>query len=299
MTAADSPLVRAAPWLFIVIWSSGYVVAKLAAPYAEPLTFLLARYAGVIVMMGTLAAIARAPWPASRREAAHIAVAGIGIQAIYLGGVWVAIRHGLPAGITALIVNLQPVLTAVAGRFVGERVGWRQWLGLAFGFCGVALVVSSKVTATGLGFGLVALAIAALLGITGATLYQKRFCPHFDLRTGQVVQFVASALVTLPVAYFTESFRMEWNVAVAGALIWSVFVLSGGGISLLFLMIRHGAATRVTSYFYLVPAVTSLMAWQMFDERLGAIALAGMLVTIAGVALVVRNPPRQPARESK
>jgi drug/metabolite transporter (DMT)-like permease len=298
MTSADSKLVRIAPWLFIVIWSSGYVVAKIAAPYAEPLTFLLARYSGVIVLMGSLALIARAPWPGTWREAAHIAVAGIGIQAIYLGCVWVAIRHGLPAGITALIVNLQPVLTAVAGRFVGEHVGWRQWLGLVLGFCGVALVVSSKMTTTGLGLGVVALAVAALLGMTSATLYQKRFCPHFDLRTGQVIQFVASSLATLPFAYFTESFHIELNLAVAGALLWSIFVLTGGGISLLFLMIRHGAATRVTGYFYLVPPTTSLMAWLMFDERLGAMALAGMVVTIVGVALVVRNSTGRQARKS-
>jgi drug/metabolite transporter (DMT)-like permease len=297
-SAEDSLLVRIAPWCFIVIWSSGYVVAKLAAPYAEPLTFLLLRYVGVIVMMGGLGLIARAPWPSDWRETAHIAIAGIGIQAIYLGGVWVAIRHGLPAGITALIVNLQPVLTAVAGRLVGERVGLRQWVGLVLGFVGVALVVWNKVTVTGMGFGVVALAVAALLAMTSATLYQKRFCPHFDLRTGQVIQFAAALLVTAPVAYLTESFHIEWNAEVITAMLWSVLVLSGGGISLLFLMIRHGAATRVTGYFYLVPAVTALMAWLMFDERLGAMALAGMAVTIAGVALVVRNPVRNPERKS-
>lgn len=289
---ADSTLVRVAPWAFILIWASGYVVAKAAAPYAEPLTFLLLRYCGVIALMASLALIARAPWPATWREAAHIAVSGIGIQAVYLGGVWVAIRHGMPAGVAALIVNLQPVLTAVAGRFVGERVVARQWLGLVLGFVGVALVVWSKVTTTGLGAGVVMLAVAALLAMTGATLYQKRFCPHFDLRTGQVTQFAASVIVTLPFAFATESFRIEWNAAVIGAMLWSIFVLTGGGISLLFLMIRHGAATQVTGYMYLVPAVTALMAWLMFGERLAATAIAGMVVTIAGVALVVRRTTR-------
>lgn len=286
---AESPLVRVAPWAFIVIWASGYVVAKAAAPHAEPLTFLLCRYTGVILLMCSLAWLARAPWPSSWRAAGHIAVSGIGIQAIYLGGVWVAVKHGMPAGVAALIVNLQPVLTAVAGRFVGERVSPRQWLGLLLGFAGVALVVWTKVTTTGMGLGVVLLAVAALLAMTGATLYQKRFCAHFDLRTGQVIQFAASVLVTLPIAWATESFHIEWNASVVAAMLWSIFVLTGGGISLLFLMIRHGAATQVTGYMYLVPAVTAVMAWAMFDERLAPTAIAGMIVTIVGVALVVRQ----------
>jgi len=285
---AASRWVRIAPWAFILIWSSGYVVAKVAAPHSEPLTFLLLRYCGVIVLMGSLAVVARAPWPGSWRAATHIAVSGVGIQAIYLGGVWVAVKHGMPAGIAALIVNLQPVLTAVAGRFVGERVSARQWLGLVLGFIGVALVVWTNVTTTGMGPGVVMLAVLALLSMTSATLYQKRFCPNFDLRTGQVIQFAASVVVTLPFAIATESFHIEWNTPVIGAMFWSIFVLTGGGISLLFLMIRHGAATQVTGYMYLVPAVTALMAWLMFGERLGPAAIIGMIVTIIGVALVVR-----------
>jgi drug/metabolite transporter (DMT)-like permease len=280
-------LVRVAPWLFIVIWSSGYVVAKLASPHAEPLTFLLLRYAGVLVVMATLAAIARAPWP-PLRQAGHIAVAGIGIQAGYLGCVWVVIAQGMPAGVVALIVNLQPVLTAVAGPLVGERVSRYQWLGLVLGFAGVALVVSTKLgTGTGMTVGTVALSIVALVSMTAGTLYQKRFCPTFDLRTGQVVQFAASFLVTLPFALAGEDLRIEWTPEVIGALLWSVFVLTGGGISLLFIMIRHGAATRVTSYLYLVPPVTAIMAWLRFGEVFQPIAAAGMALTIAGVALVV------------
>jgi drug/metabolite transporter (DMT)-like permease len=286
-----SGLVRVAPWLFILIWSSGYVVAKLASPHADPLTFLLVRYAGVILVMGALAAAARAPWP-SWRQAGHIAVAGICIQAGYLGCVWVAVAQGTPAGVVALIVNLQPVLTAVAGPLVGERVGRTQWLGLALGFAGVALVVSTKLGAgagagAGMTMGSVALSVVALLSMTAGTLYQKRFCPAFDLRTGQLVQFAASFLVTLPFALAGEELRIEWTPEVVGALLWSVFVLTGAGISLLFIMIRHGAATRVTSYLYLVPPVTAIMAWLMFGEVFQPIAAAGMALTIAGVALVV------------
>lgn len=291
MQSAPSPLLRAAPWLFIVIWSSGYVVAKVAAPHADPLTFLSVRYAGVIVVMGGLALVARAPWPRTPRQYLHLAVAGIAIQAGYLGGVWVAIAHGMPAGLVALIVNLQPGLTGAVGILTGERVTGRQWLGLALGFAGVMLVVSSKLggaggaTAAGL-----ALAIAALISITSGTLYQKRFCPNFDLRTGQVIQFTASLIVTLPFAVATERMHLDWTPGLLGVLAWAVIVLTGGGISLLFMMIRHGAATKVTSYFYLVPPVTSVMAWLMFGEQLRGTALFGMAMTLLGVALVVRSP---------
>jgi drug/metabolite transporter (DMT)-like permease len=168
-------------------------------------------------------------------------------------------------------------------------VNTRQWLGLLLGFIGVALVVWTKVTMTGMGFGVVLLAVIALLSMTAATLYQKRFCPTFDLRTGQVIQFCASVVVTLPVALASESFQIEWNAQLIGAMLWSIIVLTGGGISLLFLMIQHGAATQVTGYMYLVPAVTALMAWLMFNEQLGPTAVVGMIVTIVGVALVVRR----------
>ncbi|HEU4621525.1 MAG TPA: DMT family transporter [Burkholderiaceae bacterium] len=284
--------IRFAPWLFILIWASGYIAAKVAAPYAEPLTFLLVRYAGVIVLMGVLAGVSRAPWPSNPTNVMHIAIAGVGIQAGYLGGVWVAVKHGMPAGIVALIVNLQPVLTAVAGRAIGERLRFKQWCGLLLGFAGVALVVSTKLGNTQQMSPMsIVLAIGALLAITAGTLYQKKRCPHFDVRTGQVIQFVASFVVTLPFALATEHLHIEWTPQVIGAMAWSIFVLTGAGISLLFVMIRHGAATEVTSYLYLVPPVTALMAWAIFGETFNARAVLGMGLALIGVALVVRRSP--------
>ncbi|MBW8846684.1 MAG: DMT family transporter [Burkholderiales bacterium] len=289
-----STLDRVAPPLFIFIWATGYIVAKLAAPYADPLTFLSWRYAGVLVLMLGLAFVARAPWP-SRREMQHLAVAGIAIQALYLGGVWVAIRQGLPAGTAALIVNLQPVLVAALAPLVGERVASRQWLGVALGLAGVILVIWHKLT-LGTTFGPPLLVcVMSLLAITGGTLYQKRFVPHFDLRTGQVVQFAASLAVTLPLAWALEPMRIEWNASVLIAMAWSILVLTAGGISLMFYMLRHGRVTAVSSTMYLVPSVTSVMAWLLFGETLGAQAIAGMGVTLLGVYLVVAKKPETSA----
>ncbi len=287
-TAPSSRLLSAAPALFVFIWATGYVVAKFAAPHAEALTFLLWRYAGVVVLMLVLALASRAVWP-TPRETFHLAIAGIGIQAIYLGGVWVSIKHGMPAGIAALIVNVQPVLTAALGFWVHEKVSKRQWLGVLLGLGGVVLVVWHKLNVTGLGWPTVAMCIAALLGMTLGTLYQKRHVPHFDLRTGQVVQFLTAWLVTLPVAYTTESFQVTWNAPFVAAMLWSIVVLTGGGISLMFLMLRHGKATTVTSYMYLVPMVTSIMAWQLFGETLTFTTMVGMAVTLLGVYLVVKR----------
>jgi drug/metabolite transporter (DMT)-like permease len=288
-TASRADLaVRATPFAFVVIWASGFVVAKYAAPYAEPLSFLVLRYAGVIVLMLALAVAAGAPWPRGR-QAVHIAVAGVGIQAGYLGGVWAAVAAGMPAGVAALVVNLQPVLTAAFAGLLGERLGTRQVIGLLLGFAGVALVVSNRLTTEGLSPLTLGLTVMALLAITIGTLYQKRFCPQFDLRTGQVVQFVASVAVTLPFALAFESFRFDWTPQLIGALAWSVLVLTGGGISLLFLMLRRGAASQVTSYFYLVPGITALMAFAMFSESLGLVAIGGMVITVLGVALATRR----------
>lgn len=283
---SDARLGWAAPAAFIFIWSSGYIAAKAAAPYADPLTFLAWRYAGVVLLMGALAVAFRASWPPPR-QALLLALTGIGIQAIYLGGVWVAVRQGMSAGVVALIVNLQPVLVALAAPLIGERLGPLQRLGVGLGFAGVLLVVSNKLGQGLLSPAAVALAVVALLGISAGTLAQKRFVPHFDLRSGQVVQFAASLLVTLPAAWLFEPMRIEWNAPVIAAMAWSIVVLTACGISLMFWMLRHGQATAVTSTMYLVPSVTALMAWLMFGETLTMMAVAGMAVSLLGVYLVV------------
>ncbi|MFA9440429.1 DMT family transporter [Uliginosibacterium sp. sgz301328] len=274
--------------LFVVLWSSGFVGAKLGLPYAEPLTFLTLRYACVIVLMGAAALLWRAPWPRGR-AILHIAVAGVLIQTTYLAGVFDAIHHGLPAALVALIVGLQPIITAiVAGWLLKEKVTARQWLGLAAGFAGVALVVThSRDPGLGQNWDMRALwpAIAALAGITLGTLYQKRFCPSFDLRAGSVIQFGASLLVTLPLAWGVETMQVTWSKPFVFALGWLVLMLSVGAISLLNLLIRRGNAVAVTSLFYLTPAVTALIAWLLFREHMQPLALAGMAVAVFGVWL--------------
>lgn len=276
------------PFVFVVLWSTGFIGAKYGLPYAEPLTFLSLRYALVIALMGAIALASRAPWPRSAREAMHIGVTGVLVHALYLGGVFVAIHRGLPAGIAALVVGLQPLLTAVgAGLLLGERVSARQWAGLALGLAGVALVVGSRlgadaVAADGLAPMLLP-ALAALAGITAGTLYQKRFCPRFDLRSGAVLQFVPSLALTLLVAQGSETMAVAWSGDFVFALLWLVVVLSIGAITLLNLLIRSGSAVNVASLFYLTPPTTALIAWAMFGETLSAPALAGMAIAVSGV----------------
>jgi drug/metabolite transporter (DMT)-like permease len=273
----------------VLLWSTGFIGAKYGLPFAEPLSFLSTRYVLVIAVMGLLALATRAPWPASPRQWLHIGVTGILVHAIYLGGVFTAIRHGLPAGITALVVGLQPLLTALgAGALLGERVLPRQWAGLALGFGGVGLVVAHKVAAAASTPALAAMlvpAVVALLGITAGTLYQKRFCPAFDLRTGAVVQFIPTLVLTLLVASQTETMAIEWTGQFVFALLWLVLVLSVGAISLLNLLIRGGSAVNVASLFYLTPPTTALIAWAAFGETLTGLALAGMGLTVFGVWL--------------
>lgn len=276
---------RAFPLVFVLLWSTGFIGARLGLPHAEPLTFLLIRYIVVIICMTLIAVATRAPWPATPKAWFHIGLAGLLLHGVYLGGVFIAISKGLPAGVTSLVVGVQPLLTAVgAGWLLRETVLRRQWFGLLLGLFGVGLVVFGKV---GTGFGLGALwpAIAALVGITAGTLYQKRFCPPFDWRTGAVAQFFPTAVVTFVVASLSETFHTEWTGEFVFALGWLVLVLSIGAISLLNWLIRHSDAVNIASLFYLVPPCTTLVAWWLFDEAFTGLELIGMAVTVWGVYL--------------
>ncbi len=290
------------PWWFVLIWSTGFIVAKYGMPNAEPLTFLALRFGGTLLVMVPIALLTRTPWPTRAFTGAegtmlridwpliaHLAVSGILIQAVYLGGVWAAIKQGAPAGLAALVVGIQPLLTALFARVVGEPVSRRQWLGLCCGFVGVGLVVANKVGVRGVGAGTVALCVLSLFAITSGTLYQKRFCSHFDLRVGTIVQFGAAFVVTLPAAWALETMTVRWNAEMIGALAWSVLALSIGAISLLFLLIRHGAATKVSSLMYLTPPTTAVMAWLLFGETLSPLSAAGMVIAALGVALVIER----------
>lgn len=276
------------PVLFVFLWSTGFIGAKYGLPYAEPLSFLLVRYVLVITLMLLFALATRAPWPKAPAQWVQIGVSGVLVHAVYLGGVFVAIKHGLPAGVTALVVGMQPLLTALgAGWLLGEQVSGRQWGGLALGFVGVGLVVSGKFGDVSLGPMLIP-ALVALLGITAGTLYQKRFCAQFDLRTGSVIQFVPTAILTAIAVALFEEFHIEWTPDFIFALGWLVLVLSLGAISLLNLLIRGGSAVNVASLFYLTPLSTALIAWLVFGEKLTLTAAVGMLLAVSGVYLVAR-----------
>jgi drug/metabolite transporter (DMT)-like permease len=280
-----------APGLFVLLWSTGFIGAKLGVPYAEPFTFLSLRVAIVLVLMLPLAILLRAQWPGTLREGAHVAVAGSLIQGGYLAGCFAAVYHGMPAGVIALVVGLQPIVTAFAAApLLGERVTRLQWLGLLLGFGGVVLVMWPKLQLHELDAVSVAWSAVALFSITAGTLYQKRYCSSFDLRAGSVIQFTAALVLLLPVALLTERMTVEWTGEFIFALAWLVFVLSIGAISLLFYLIEHGEATRVASLFYLTPLTTAAMAYFIFGEKLSVLTLIGMVIGILCVALVNRKP---------
>ncbi len=282
------PALRSAfPALFVLIWSTGFIIARYGMPHAEPMTFLLMRFALVLAVLLPIAWVWKAPWP-QKDEAWRIALAGLLLQAGYLGGVWAAVREGMGAGLVALIVGLQPILTAVLVTLAKEPIHRNQWAGLLLGLTGVGLVVWTKLSLVGLSLVSLGFAGIGLASITAGTLYQKRACPSFDLRTGGVIQYAASAALCLPLALAFETGEVNWAPELIGALIWSVLALSIGAISLLFIMIREGAATQVTSLLYLTPPTTAIMAWVLFDEPITSLTVIGTLATVTGVWLVVR-----------
>jgi drug/metabolite transporter (DMT)-like permease len=275
------------PALFVVLWSTGFIGAKLGLPYAEPFTFLELRFLLVIALLLPLCWLTGAPWPSGRR-AIQMAVSGGLLQAGYLGGVFASVHHGMPAGVSALVTGMQPVLTAILGGWLlRERVTPRQWLGLTLGFAGVLLVVWDRIRLDGLGVLAVSLSVFALFSITLGTLWQKRHGAGVDLRTGAAIQFMAAAVILAPFTLL-ESRQVEWSGEFVFALGWLVVVLSLGAIFLLLNLIRKGRATQVSSLFYLVPPTTALIAWPLFGETYSLAAAAGMGLAMLAVWLVMK-----------
>ncbi|MCX7143529.1 MAG: DMT family transporter [Proteobacteria bacterium] len=282
------------PGLFVILWSSAFVSAKFGLPYAEPLTFLLLRFVFVVALMLPLALAMRAGWPRTVTQFAHAAGVGVLMHAACLGGTFCAIYLGMSAGVSALIVSIQPILTAFASALLfGERLRARQWVGLVLGFGGVLLVVLGRSALSGITPMTLALSVLALVSSTAGTLYQKRYCGAVDLRAGSVIQFSAAGVALLPLALVFETMQVRWTGEFMLTLAWLVLVVSIGAVSLLYLLIRKGTATTVASFFYFVPPVTALMAYAMFGETLSAMAIAGMALAAIGVALVVYRPIRE------
>jgi drug/metabolite transporter (DMT)-like permease len=294
MSASPSSLFdRAAPLSFVLIWSTGWIVARYSAEYADPLTFLCFRFGTAGLLLLGLAVAAGPRFPGAGRDWLHALVAGVFLHAIYLGGVWWAIRQGLPASLSALIAAIQPITTALlAPALLGERSSWRRSLGVGLGLAGLVLVLWPKLGAAAIGAGAaapIAINIVAMLGATAGFFYQKRFLPAGDLRVMAGLQYVGAFAVMLPAAFALEPMHVAWNATMLLVLAWSVLALSIGAIWLLLLLIRHGEVSRASALIYLVPPTAAAQAWLLFDETLSLGQLAGMALTAAGVALASRR----------
>ena len=279
------------PALFVVLWSSGYVVVRLAMPDAGPVRFLAWRFGVAAVLLAAAALMVRASWATRTVDYGHMALVGLLVHGIGLGGVWVALDLGVEAGVAALVMGTQPLLTAAfAVGLIGERIDRRMAVGLALGFLGVTLVIHHKLAGVGEPAGVVGV-VVAVVGMTLGVIYQKRLCAHIDLVTGSAVQLAFAGLACLVVAWWIDDRPVEWTLRIYAVLGWSVLVLSIAAVLLLYRLLRRGDASRVSSLLYLVPPVTALMAWVAFGETLAPLAIGGMALTVVGVALVAAQAP--------
>jgi drug/metabolite transporter (DMT)-like permease len=288
-------LVAVAPALFVLIWSTGWIVAKYAAPFADPLTFLSVRFACAFALMALITLVVRAEWPKKRAGYGHAMVSGVLLHALYLGGVWWAVSKGLPAGVSALIAAIQPLITAgLAARLAGERIRPVQAMGIAIGFFGVLGIIGPKLAGLsaaalgGLGWP-VFVNILAMFAVTFGTFYQKRFVASGDLRVVSTLQYAGAFLCVLPVALLFEPLRFENRWETWAALAWSVIPLSIGAIGLMLMMIRRGAVSRVAALIYLIPPTAAIEAYLMFGETLSPLQIAFMVLTAFGVYLATRT----------
>ncbi|MGZ5874029.1 MAG: DMT family transporter [Bradyrhizobium sp.] len=279
---------RAAPAIFVVLWSTGFIATKYVLHSAEPLTYLAIRMAVVVAMMAVIVAVARPQWP-DRAGIGHSVIAGILVHGFYLGGTAVAIANSIPAGLSALIPGLQPILTStLANRWLGERVTLLQWIGLLLGLGGVVLILHDRPMSGEAGWGWLASGVS-LVSITLGTLYQRRYCNKIDWRAGNLVQYVAVMIFFAVGAGAFEDRVVHWTREFVLSVAWLSVVLSIGSIGLLYWLIRRSAATSVASLFYLVPAVTAVMAYVLFGERLDPVSIIGMIACAAAVFLVNRR----------
>ena len=277
-----------APVLFVLLWSTGYIGAKYGLPYAEPFTLLFLRFVLALLLLAPLVWWFRPEMAMSGRERGHLMVSGLLLHGVYLGGVFAAIKLGLSAGLTALIVGSQPLLASLAAPLLGERPSPLHWLGIGLGFCGITLILGGAPDAAVALPALLA-AVAALFGITAGTLYQKRFCTQHDLLAVTVHQYLPTVALFGIVALLFETREIDWTAQFVVALLWLVLALSLGAILLLTWLIKHGEASKVSSLFYLVPPVTAIEAWLLFGEPLGWIKVAGIALVALGVWLVMRR----------
>ena len=284
-----------APSLFVFLWSTGWISARAAVIDSDPLTFLAVRFAAALIVFVPLVAVMRAPWPRRPVDVVHAMMSGVLLHALYLGGVWWAVGQGVPAGISAVIAATQPIMTAMlAPVLIRERISVRQWLGIGLGFAGIAIVLAPRIAAaTGADFAKLQLALAvnlgAMLSVTLGTFYQKRFIPSGDLRTTAMLQYVGAAPVVLFAAWLLEPMHFAISWTSIATLLWSVIAISLGAILLYLWLIREGAVSRSASLIYLVPAAAAVEAWLLFGEQLTVLQLAGIAITIAGVALATRK----------
>jgi drug/metabolite transporter (DMT)-like permease len=283
-----------APALFVLLWSTGFIGARYGLPYIEPMTFLAVRMGFVVLIIGAIALASRARWPTSL-EIGHSLVAGMLVHGLYLGGVFVAISQGVPAGISALIPGLQPIVAStIANRFMGETVTRIQWFGLALGLAGVALVLHDRaIIAAGSPLGWAG-SVVSLIGIALGTLYQKRYCGGIDWRVGNLVQYIGAGVLFFIAALAFETRIIHWSGELILSMAWMVIALSFAAVGLMYWLIRRSAATGFASLFYLVPATTALMAYLLFGEKLDALSVAGMVVCAAGVVIVNRGARMTP-----
>jgi drug/metabolite transporter (DMT)-like permease len=285
-------LMSAAPMMFVLLWSTGFIGAKYGLPYVEPFTFLMLRMGLVVVLHVLIVWLWSVRWPTAT-EAKHSAITGLLVHGVYLGGVFLAIKQGVPAGISALIPGLQPILmSTIANRWLGERVSPVQWAGLALGLAGVALVLHDRSmigSGTMLGW---AASFASLIGITLGTLYQKRHNSNIDWRSGNLVQYAAAGAFFAVVAFTFETRAIDWTGEFLFALAWLVVVMSFGAVGLMYWLIRRSSAASFGSLLYLVPAVTAVIAYFLFGEKLDAISITGMIICAVGVLVVNRAAPR-------